>query len=76
MFAITIDDFVISQFLCIADCTTIPMKMYAAARNAGNPGLNSVASLMMVFSLAAVVAAVVILRSYNKRRGTGEIGRR
>jgi spermidine/putrescine transport system permease protein len=71
VFAITIDDFVISQFLCIADCTTIPMKIYSAARNAGNPGLNAVAALMMVFSLAAVVGAVLILRGYNRRRGTG-----
>jgi hypothetical protein len=26
---------------------------------------------MMVFSLAAVVGAVLILRGYNRRRGTG-----
>jgi ABC-type spermidine/putrescine transport system permease subunit II len=47
------------------------MKIYSAARNAGNPGLNAVAALMMVFSLAAVVGAVLILRGYNRRRGTG-----
>jgi spermidine/putrescine transport system permease protein len=69
VFAITIDDFVISQFLCIADCTTIPMKIYAAARNAGNPGLNALASLMLATSLLAVVCAVLILRRYNRRHG-------
>jgi spermidine/putrescine transport system permease protein len=70
VFAIAIDDFVISQFLCIADCTTIPMKIYAAARNAGNPGLNALATIMMLTSLLAVFAAVAILRRYNRKHGT------
>jgi spermidine/putrescine transport system permease protein len=70
VFAITIDDFVISQFLCIAGCTTIPMKIYAAARNAGNPGLNALASIMMIASLFAVMCAVLILRRYNRRQGS------
>ena len=69
VFAITIDDFVISQFLCIADCTTIPIKIYSAARNAGNPGLNALATIMMGTSLAAVACAVLILRRYNRRHG-------
>ncbi len=70
VFAISIDDFVISQFLCIANCTTIPMKIYAAARNAGNPALNALATIMMVTSLLSVVVAVYILRRYNKKHGT------
>lgn len=70
VFAITIDDFVISQFLCIADCTTIPIKIYSAARNAGNPGLNALATIMMGTSLAAVACAVLILRRYNRRHGS------
>jgi spermidine/putrescine transport system permease protein len=70
VFAITIDDFVISQFLCIADCTTIPIKIYSAARNAGNPGLNALATIMMMTSLFAVACAVLILRRYNKRHGS------
>ena len=70
VFAITIDDFVISQFLCIADCTTIPIKIYSAARNAGNPGLNALATIMLVTSLLAVSLAVLVLRWYNRRHGT------
>jgi spermidine/putrescine transport system permease protein len=70
VFAITIDDFVISQFLCIADCTTIPIKIYSAARNAGNPGLNALATIMLLTSLLAVVSAVLILRAYNRRHGS------
>lgn len=70
VFAITIDDFVISQHLCIAGCTTIPMRIYAAARNAGNPGLNALATIMLVTSLLAVVGAVLVLRRYNRRHGS------
>jgi spermidine/putrescine transport system permease protein len=69
VFAITIDDFVISQHLCIAGCTTIPIKIYSAARNAGNPGLNALATIMMVTSLAAVIIAVAIVGRYNRRHG-------
>jgi spermidine/putrescine transport system permease protein len=70
VFAISIDDFVISAFLCVEQCTTIPIKIYSAARNAGNPGLNALAALMMISSLAAITAAVLIQRAYNRKQGT------
>ena len=71
VFAISIDDFVISSFLCIEGCTTIPIKIYSAARNAGNPGLNALASIMMVSSLLAITMAVLIQRYFNRRLGGG-----
>jgi spermidine/putrescine transport system permease protein len=71
VFAISIDDFVISQFLCAQDCTTIPIKIYSAARNAGNPSLNALATIMMLLSLLSITVAVLILRRYNKRHATG-----
>ncbi|GIU97985.1 MAG: polyamine ABC transporter permease [Actinomycetota bacterium] len=66
-FAISIDDFVISAFLCIENCTTIPIKIYSAARNAGNPGLNAIATLMMVGSLLAITLAVLVQRVAIRR---------
>jgi spermidine/putrescine transport system permease protein len=71
VFAISIDDFVISQFLCAQDCTTIPIKIYSAARNAGNPSLNALATIMMLLSLLSITVAVLILRRFNRRQGTG-----
>jgi spermidine/putrescine transport system permease protein len=71
VFAISIDDFVISQFLCVQDCTTIPIKIYSAARNAGNPSLNALATIMMMLSLLSITVAVLILRWFNRRQGTG-----
>jgi spermidine/putrescine transport system permease protein len=69
VFAISIDDFVISQFLCAQDCTTIPIKIYSAARNAGNPSLNALASIMMALSLLSITVAVLIVRHFNRRQG-------
>jgi spermidine/putrescine transport system permease protein len=71
VFAISIDDFVISAFLCVQDCTTIPIKIYSAARNAGSPGLNAIASIMMFSSLLAITAAVLIQRVFIKRQEGG-----
>jgi spermidine/putrescine transport system permease protein len=71
VFAISIDDFVISSFLCIEGCTTIPVKIYSAARNAGNPGLNALATIMLVSSLLAITFAVLIQRNFNRRQGGG-----
>ncbi len=71
VFAISIDDFVISQFLCAEGCTTIPIKIYSAARNAGNPSLNALATIMMTLSLLSITVAVLILRRFNRRQGTG-----
>jgi spermidine/putrescine transport system permease protein len=70
VFAISIDDFVISQFLCAQDCTTIPIKIYSAARNAGNPSLNAIATIMMVLSLLSITIAVLILSWFNRRHGS------
>jgi spermidine/putrescine transport system permease protein len=72
VFAISIDDFVISQYLCAQECTTIPIKIYSAARNAGNPSLNALASIMMLLSLLSICIAVGILHRFNRRRGTGK----
>jgi ABC-type spermidine/putrescine transport system permease subunit II len=63
---------VISAFLCVQDCTTIPIKIYSAARNAGNPSLNAVASIMMFSSLLAITAAVLIQRVFIKRQEGGD----
>jgi spermidine/putrescine transport system permease protein len=73
VFAISIDDFVISQFLSAgAASATIPVKLYSAARNAPAPSLNALATLMLLGTLAAVVLASVILRSYGRREGDSE----
>jgi spermidine/putrescine transport system permease protein len=70
VFAISIDDFVISQFLVGgADSVTIPVKLYSGARLAPPPSLNALATVLMVITIAAVALAGLVFRAMNKRRG-------
>lgn len=63
VFALSIDDFVVSQYLASgADTTTVPMRIYAQARAAPTPALNALASLMLVVSLLALGLAYAMLR--------------
>lgn len=68
VFAISIDDFVISRYLCIEGCTTIPIKIYSAARNAGSPSLNALATIMMALSLLAITFAILIQKIFIKKQ--------
>jgi spermidine/putrescine transport system permease protein len=73
VFAISIDDFVISQFLSSGvETLTIPVRLYSGARQAPPPSLNALATLMLVGTLAAVTIAGLIMRRYGRREGTGE----
>ena len=73
VFAISIDDFVISQFLSAgAASATIPVKLYSAARNAPLPSLNALATLMLIGTMGAVVLASLILRRYGRQEGDSE----
>ena len=68
VFAISIDDFVISAFLTAGQNTnTVPVLIYSTARAAPNPALNAVASVMLVFSLLAIALAGVAQRRFSLR---------
>jgi spermidine/putrescine transport system permease protein len=68
VFAISIDDFVITQFLKSDAATeTVPTRIYSNARAAPTPALNALASLMLFASLAAIALALVM----HKRLGGG-----
>jgi spermidine/putrescine transport system permease protein len=70
VFAISIDDFVISQFLVGgASSVTIPVRLYSGARLAPPPSLNALATLMLVLTLLAVTVAGLALRGYSRRQG-------
>jgi len=72
VFALSIDDFVISQFLAGgASSVTIPVRLYSGARLAPPPSLNALATILLVATLLAVAIATLILRRYGKREGTG-----
>lgn len=69
VFATSLDDFVVSQFLFgDASNVTVPIKLYNAVRSAPTPALNALATLLLVASLLALILAYVGLRA--RRRGS------
>jgi spermidine/putrescine transport system permease protein len=68
VFATSLDDFVVSQFLFgDASNVTVPIKLYNAVRSAPTPALNALATLLLVASFLALILAYVGLRA--RRRG-------
>jgi spermidine/putrescine transport system permease protein len=73
VFALSIDDFVISQFLSRdAASITIPVRLYAGARLAPPPSLNALATVLMLITITSVVLAGLAFRAWKKRSGGGE----
>jgi spermidine/putrescine transport system permease protein len=69
VFATSLDDFVVSQFLFgNASNVTVPIKLYNAVRSAPTPALNALATLLLVASFLALLLAYVGLRA--RRRGS------
>ena len=70
VFALSIDDFVTSQFLSTDLHTqTVPMLIYSAGRTAPNPALNATATFMLLISLGAIAIAVAGWRILSRRQG-------
>jgi spermidine/putrescine transport system permease protein len=63
VFALSIDDFVVTQYLSSGQSTqTVPILIYGAARGATTPALNAVATVMVVATLLAVGLAYLVYR--------------
>jgi spermidine/putrescine transport system permease protein len=72
-FAISIDDFVISQWLSSGGGTvTVPMLIYDATRAAPLPSINAIASIMAFVTLLSVLAGFLVYRAFTRgERGAG-----
>lgn len=70
VFALSVDDFVITQYLSSnAGTTTIPMLIYADARGgAATPALNAIATVLLLMTLFAVVGAYLLYRALSRRQ--------
>lgn len=67
VFAISLDDFVISQWLSSGGPTdTVPIRIYAATRAAPLPSTNAIATLMMVITLLSLVFAFLAWRAFTR----------
>jgi spermidine/putrescine transport system permease protein len=71
--AISLDDFVISQFLVGgASSVTIPVLVYSASRAAPTPATNAIASLLLVSTLLlATIAGLILHRTRRQEARTG-----
>ena len=76
VFAISADDFVISQWLSSgAPTDTVPIQIYAATRAAPLPSVNAIATIMMVSTLLIVAAGFLAWRAFTRgERQAGKAG--
>jgi len=67
-FAVSIDDFVITQYMSSNSATqTVPMVIYNATRGAATPALNAAAMLMAVTTVAICGVGYVLYRALSRR---------
>jgi spermidine/putrescine transport system permease protein len=72
VFALSIDDFVVTQYMASgADTTTVPMRIYATARAAPTPALNALATILLVLSLLALVLAWFAFQRLSRGQEAG-----
>jgi spermidine/putrescine transport system permease protein len=75
VFAISVDDLVISQFLSGGEETiTVPIRIYGNARSGPTPALNALATVMLVATTVAAILTYVVWKRGTKRgRGGADI---
>ena len=68
VFAISMDDFVISAFLSSGSGTdTVPVRIYSNARGSPTPALNALASVTLFVTIVAAGLAYVVWRLVRRR---------
>ncbi len=75
VFALSIDDFVVTDYMSAGASTqTIPIEIYSNARSAPTPALNALATLMVLFTLVALALAFAFYRmlTRHERGASGE----
>ena len=70
--AISLDDFVITQFLVgEAETQTIPVRIYSGARAGPTPSTNAIATVLLLGTVMVVTIAGLMLRVARKREQRG-----
>jgi spermidine/putrescine transport system permease protein len=74
VFALSIDDFVVTQYMSAGYSTiTIPMYLYANARGgATTPALNALATILVVVTLVGIGAAYLIYTALSRRTAAAQ----
>jgi spermidine/putrescine transport system permease protein len=67
-FAVSIDDFVVTQYLSSdASTTTVSMLLYSSARGAPTPALNAIATVNLAITLMTLAFAYLVYRRFASR---------
>jgi spermidine/putrescine transport system permease protein len=70
VFAISMDDFVISAFLSSGASTdTVPVRIYSTGRTAPTPALNALASLTLGITIVIAAVLFVVWKLVQSKRG-------
>jgi spermidine/putrescine transport system permease protein len=73
VFAISMDDFVVSAFLSSGTSTdTVPVRIYGTGRTAPTPALNALASITLALTLAIALFMFLVWRAVRRARGHTE----
>jgi spermidine/putrescine transport system permease protein len=65
VFALSIDDFVVTQYLSgDASTTTVSMLLYASARGAPTPALNALATISLTITLGTLALVFIVYRRF------------
>ena len=72
VFALSIDDFVVTDYLSSNESTqTVPIKIYSSVRGTTTPALNALATVMVVATLIAVGAAALVYKRFSRYQAAG-----
>jgi spermidine/putrescine transport system permease protein len=76
VFALSIDDFVVTQYMSSnSSTTTIPMYLYSNARGGtSTPALNALATILVAVTLIGIVLAYLLYTVLGRRTATTEGG--
>ena len=73
VFALSIDDFVVTDYLSSNSATqTVPIKIYSSVRGNTTPALNALASVMVLATLLSVALAFVVYRRVSATQSAGD----
>jgi spermidine/putrescine transport system permease protein len=75
VFALSIDDFVVTQYMSsTSSTTTIPMYLYANARGGTTtPALNALATVLVLTTLLGIAIAYALYAAFGRRASTGDV---
>ena len=74
VFALSIDDFVVTQYLSSdAGTTTVSMLLYSQARGAPSPALNALATVALAITLLTLALAFFVYRHFAGNRAAADV---